>query len=213
MLRVKKYNKLKNIGLNYMNKICDDEHYIDKISDIYKNDEYIKEFNDSAFCGVNLIKENILSLYILTLNDIFVISIKEDMMRDFNFLYNKSTNYVFDVYETYEIYLKNNEDIRIKIYHIFCISNKIKNWDDYLLFLRMNDIDKRYYCLTLLYGPCMIVNRRCNIYKEGDKLCDKYKFVKTIGKGVINNDIRNKIKGIIEISNNYKAILPPHYFG
>jgi len=213
MLRVKKYNKLKNSGLNYINKICDDEHYIYKISDSYKSDEYIKKFNEPTFCGVNLIKENILSLYILTLNDVFVISIKEDIMQDFIFLYNKSTNYVFDIYETSEIYLKNNEDIRVKMYYIFCVSDKIKNWDDYLSFLRMNDIDKRYYCLTLLYGPCMIVNRRCDIYNDGDKLCNQYKFVKTIGKGILNNDIRSKIKGIIEISNNYKKILPPHYFG
>ena len=210
MLRVRKYNRLKNRGLNYIRKICDDEMYINEISYGYKRDEYIKSFNDDT----NLIKENILNLYVLTLNDIFVINIREDMIDDFEFLYKNSTNYVFDVYETLEIYIKSDKNnIRMKLYHIFCVSNKIKKWDDYLSFLKMNDVDKRYYCLTLIYGPCMIVNRRCDIYNDCDKWYDKYKFVKTVGKGVINNDIRSKIKVIIDMSNKYKEILPPHYFG
>ena len=209
MLRVKKYNKLKNSGLNYISKICDNDLYINEISNSYKRDNYIRKFKDEY----NLIKEEILDLYILTLNDIFVINIREDIVKDFYFLYKNSTEYVFDVYETSETPLRNNEDIRIKIYHIFCISEKIKKLDDYISFLRVNDIDNRYYCLTLLYGPCIIVNRRCDVYNEGDRLCDRYKYVKTIGKGNINNDIRNKIKFIINTSNDYKGILPPHYFG
>ena len=82
MLRVKKYNKLKNYGLNYISKMCDDE-FINEISDSYKKDNYIKRFNDDY----DLIKEEILDLYVLTLNNIFIINIREDIIDDFYFLY------------------------------------------------------------------------------------------------------------------------------
>jgi hypothetical protein len=211
MLRNKKFNVLKHIGLNSLFIFCTEDQFDSKLTlnnqDIYE-DIVIKSNNYNGY-NYELIKEISLEPYIFKLNDILLIHIKGNLIDDFEFLYKKSQKYVFDIYETTLPNLK--EESNIKMYHVFCISKKLTNNVKYMSFLRANDCDKKYYCLSLFYGPCLIVNKRFDITCEQDKYQSKYKYLKTIGKGKIDNSIRTFIKFIIDMTNEYQKMLPPHY--
>jgi hypothetical protein len=214
MLRSKKFNVLKHIGLNSLFDFCTEDHLESKMElntkDIY-DDITIKsnDTHDTHEYKYELIKEVVMEPYIFKLNDILLIHIKDNLIDDFEFLYKKSQKYVFDIYETTLPNLK--EESYIKMYHVFCISKKLLSNVNYMSFLRANDSDKKYYCLSLFYGPCLIVNKRFDITCEQDKYESKYKYLKTIGKGKIDNSIRSFVKFIIDMTNEYQKMLPPHY--
>lgn len=210
MLRSKKFNILKHIGLNSLFDFCTEDHLESKIEmnkdDIY--DDITIKSNDTSEYNYELIKEVVMESYIFKLNDILLIHIKDNLINDFEFLYKKSQKYVFDIYETSIPNLK--EDSYVKMYHVFCISKKLLSNFNYMSFLRTNDSDRKYYCLSLFYGPCLIVNKRFDITSEQDN-DSKYKYLKTIGKGKIDNSIRSFVKFIINMTNEYQRMLPPHY--
>lgn len=202
MLKIKKFNVLKHKGLNSLF-----DFYIGKNSNL-NADNIHENIHITSNKGYILIKENIVESYIFKLDDILLIHIKDNLINDFEFLYRKSETYVFDIYETSHPNLNGN--IHIKMYHVFCVSKKLYNIN-YATFLNTNDSDKEYFCLSLLYGPCLIVNRRFDITSVQDKYKCKYKYLKSIGNGVVSDSIRNFIKSIIKMSNEYQDILPPHY--
>lgn len=205
MLRIKKFNTFKNIGINNLFNHNIESNPISESKPESINNIYIKSTKK-----YELIKEILLEPYILKLNDILLIHIKDDLINDFKFLYKDSNKYLFDIYETSYPNL-NNEESYIKMYHIFCISKTISSYKDYINFLKANDSDNKYYCLSLIYGPSIIVNNRFDICSEFDKYNCKYKFVKSLGKGKVNISLRTFVKNIINIANNYQDILPPHY--
>jgi hypothetical protein len=207
MLRSKKFNVLKHIGLNSLFDFCTEDHLELKTQDIY--DDITIKSNDTNGHKYELIKEVVMEPYFFKLNDILLIHIKDNLIDEFEFLYKKSQKYVFDIYETSLPNLK--DESYIKMYHVFCISKKLLSNVNYISFLRANDSDKKYYCLSLFYGPCLIVNKRFDITCEQDKYESKYKFLKTIGKGKIDNSIRSFVKFIINMTNEYQQMLPPHY--
>jgi hypothetical protein len=199
MLRSKKYNLLKHIGINDIF----DTGTVEII-----NDECIENMDIRVTDNYHLIKELVLEPYILKLKDILLIHIKDELVKDFEFLYKKSRKYVFDIYETSHPDLK--EESYIKMYHIFCVSKNIGD-TNYIRFLEANDSDKKYHLLSLLYGPSILVNRRFDITSEVDKFNAKYKFLKTIGKGNVNTSLRGFINTMIKMTNEYQDTLPPHY--
>ena len=199
MLRSKKYNILKHIGINDIF----DTGTVEII-----NDECIENMDIRVTDKYQLIKEIVLEPYILKLKDILLIHIKDELVKDFEFLYKKSSKYVFDIYETSHPDLK--EESYIKMYHIFCVSKNIGD-TNYIRFLEANDSDKKYHLLSLLYGPSILVNRRFDITSEVDKFNAKYKFLKTIGKGNVNTSLRGFINTMIKMTNEYQDTLPPHY--
>lgn len=207
MLREKKYNKLKYLGLNSLfSNFIDDTLYTIEYPIM---DNYISNSIIQTSTNFTIIKENILEPYLITLDNIIVLHITEAYINDFEFLYKKSTDYVFDIYKTSYEDLKTKEIINI--YHIFCISKYLTPDIDYISFLSTNDCSKRYTYLSIIYGPCLLINKRFDILTKPNKENAKYKYIKTIGKGIINKSIKNFIKSIINMSNLLQDSLPPHY--
>lgn len=212
MLRSKKYNIYKHIGLNHLFDFCVDEPISNTSADdadCVLIDDYINNTTIKSTNEYELVKETILEPYILKLPDILLIHVTKDVIKEFEFLYKKSNKHVFDIYETSQPHMK--DDTHIKMYHIFCVSKKLSNELNYMSFLKTNDSDKKYSCLSLFYGPCLIVNRRFDITCEHDKYKSKYKYIKTIGRGDVDNTLRSFIKLIINMTNEYQKMLPPHY--
>ncbi len=210
MLREKKFNALKHFGLNRLFDYCiDDKNNIFDIDYFVLNKEvYLNSFVVNE--GLNIIKDKSLETYFMILKDITIIHIQSEFIHDFEFLYRKSNEYVFDIYKTSSHDIKTEEEVIM--YHIFCVSKKIQELDiDYMSFLKTNDCDKKYICLSVFYGPCIIMNKRFDILLENDKLNSKYTYVKTIGKGSVDYSIRSYIKHMIHITNHYQSSLPPHY--
>ena len=145
----------------------------------------------------------------MSFKDLIVIHLQEEFIKDFEFLYKNSTEYLFDIYKTEEPHLTKDENVNV--YHIFCISKKLVDKPNYMSFLHANDSDIKYTCLTTFYGSCLLLNRRFDITSEYDKFNAKYRFVKTIGKGVIDNKLKSLVKTIVSLVNIYHDILPPHY--
>lgn len=212
MLRSKKYNTYKHVGLNHLFDFCVDEpipqHTDD--SDGILIDDYMRNLIINSNDHYDLVKETILEPYILKLHNILLIHLNYDVIREFEFLYKKSNKHVFDIYETSHPHMR-EDDTYIKTYHIFCVSQKLSDDINYMSFLKTNDSDKKYSCLSLFYGPCLIVNRRFDITCEHDKYKSKYKYVKSIGRGKVDESIRSFIKVMINMTNEYQKILPPHY--
>jgi len=228
MLRNKIYNKVKHSGLNYMFDLYIDDGLVSinenrpRVSKIFNvsnvRKKKLKIDNDNLMSNTIikendkycLIKEIKLGVYFLVLKDILLIHIKGDLIKDFEFLYNKSNKYVFDIYETSYPDLKGTSII--KMYHVFCVSRKKMIKDvNYNAFLNANDSDSKYAYLTRLYGPCLIVNRRFDIRFACDKYNATYKYVKTIGNGDIDSSVRYFIKKMIDMSNEYQRVLPVNY--
>jgi hypothetical protein len=205
MLKSKKFNIIKHIGINDLF-----DNYTDMPNKyILDKDKYTLDIDIKCKDEYDIVKETILEPYILKLKDSLLIHIKDNLIDDFEFLYKKSNKYVFDIYETSLPHLKESDEY-IKMYHVFCVSQKLDN-STYTSFLRANDSDKKYYCLSLLYGPCLIVNKRFDVTSEFDKYQSKYKYIKSIGQGRVNNNIRGFTKFIIKMLNEYQGTLPPHY--
>lgn len=213
MLRSKKFNIYKHLGLNFVFNFCSSD-LSDSDYQYLLNEKYFNNITITNTETYNLIKETMLEPYILTLKNILLIHLKDNYIQDFEFLYKKSKKYVFDIYETSHPHIKKSNDSIIKMYHIFCISKEMpseKNYKKYLSFLKTNDSDIKYTCLSHLYGPCLLVNRRFDIIYEHDKYNAKYKYLKTIGQGKTDYSIKNFIRNIINIANQYQNSLPPHY--
>lgn len=210
MLRSKKFNVFKRIGLNDLFDACTEENFDFKsLSSMILKNDYVNNIDIRLTSNYKLVKEVTLESYILKLNDILLIHIKDKLLGDFEFLYKKSNKYLFDIYETSHPNLK--DDSYITMYHIFCVSKKLQHDFNYMSFLRSNDSDNKYSCLSVFYGPCLLVNKRFDITSEIDKYNSKYKYLKTIGKGQVNNSLRSFIKTMINMVNEYQGMLPPHY--
>jgi hypothetical protein len=211
MLRSKKFNTLKHICINELFDIYTDEPFKSQFPNKYIIDKnnYILDIDIKCKDKYELIKETILEPYILKLKDSLLIHIKDDLINDFEFLYKKSNKYAFDIYETSLPHLKDTGKY-IKMYHIFCVSQNLDNIT-YNSFLKSNDSDTKYYCLSLFYGPCLIVNKRFDVTSDFDKYQSKYKYIKSIGKGYVDKNIRTFTQFIIKMLNDYQDTLPPHY--
>lgn len=147
-----------------------------------------------------IIKDQILGTYIMHFKNTLVIHLSEYMLYDFIYLYKHSTEYVFDIYETN--YLTKDSP---KTYHIFCISASFLKKTN---FLNGNDCIDKWKILNDLYGPCLIINR----YFLDDPKFTEFTYTCTIGKGVVNYDIKSNIKTLINVINNhYLKYLPIHY--
>jgi hypothetical protein len=210
MLRSKKFNIFKHMGLNELFDVCTEDNFnYNSIYSMVLKNNYVNNVDIRVTSNYKLVKEVMLEPYILKLNDVLLIHIKENLLDDFEFLYKKSNDYVFDIYETSHPNLK--DDSYITMYHVFCVSKKLQDIFNYMSFLRSNDSDKKYSCLSVFYGPCLLVNKRFDITSEVDKYNSKYKYLKTIGKGEVNNYVRSFIKSMINMANKYQDMLPPHY--
>jgi len=212
MLKTKKFNELKHVGINYLSDSYENyniiyKNYFDDSDDIYDN--YISIIHIKDLAEFTIEKDILLNTYLLRLHDIIVIHLDSIFIKDFEFLYKDSEEYVFDIYESTSPNLVN--DTYNTIYHIFCVSKKISINFDFILFLKMNDSIKQYTYLSQLLGPVVILNRRFDIIEQYNKYNGKYKFVKRIGKGVVNNDICILINKIIKLIHIYQDMLPPHY--
>lgn len=191
------YNKLKKRGLNDFFK---KSHSASDLRFCELKNKNIKKSFD-----FDLIKEDLLKTYILAFKNVIIIHLEENEYRDFLYLYKNSELYTFDIYST--INYKN-----VVIYHIFCTNKYLDEKKDYHDFLNGNECEYKYQCLTKIYGPCLIVNRRYNLLEFQEKLNSKYLFVKTIGKGVFNPKIKFLLNQMIIIINKYYInYLPVNY--
>jgi hypothetical protein len=214
MIKSKKYNTLKHKKLNglfdfYSNDSSNDLLHNSKYKSLLK-EKNIKNIIIKITDDYQIIKEEFLDTYILSFKNIIVIHLKEEFIKDFEFLYNKSDEYVFDIYYTIIPDLKINNKM-VKTYHIFCTSKKIEDLYSYIEFINANDGDSKYVCLSLFYNSCIIINKRFDIINPYYKLNSKYIYVKTIGKGLSNIILKNTLKSIINMVNIYQQTLPPHY--
>lgn len=195
MLRSKKYNTLKKKGLNEFFK----KKY-DSIDVFYceTNNTIIKEN-----VNFNIIKEELLETYIMTFKNIIIIHLEEKTYKDFFYLYKNSEEYLFDIYTS----LNYKGTI---IYHIFCINKHLDQINDFRSFIEGNECLYKYKCLIKLYGPHLVINKRYNFIESSDKI--KYTFLKSIGKGTVDINIKNLIKSIIYLINiYYLEYLPINY--
>jgi hypothetical protein len=193
MLRLNTFNCKKQKGMNKYLKL--------KVSPIYFNNIIFDYILIKEHAVYNIIKDVALGIYVCCFNNIIIIHLDEKYFKDFKYLYNNSKKYTFDIYTN--IYNGN------KMYHIFCTSNNLKDLynQTYFSFLNTNDSNYKYNCLTILYGSCLIINKRFS-----DKNTDsKYEFIKSIGSGCVNVIIKTQIATIIKIINNYIDFLPCHY--
>lgn len=196
MLRIKIYNKKKKDGFN---KFFGTKH--NPIDVIYFKINYIIIKENIDF---SIIKDELLGTYIMAFKNIIIIHLDENEYNDFVYLYKNSNEYLFDIYCT--INYKNET-----IYHIFCI-NKYLDQINYNSFIEGNECSYKYDCLTKLYGPNLIINKRFNLTETIDKIKSKYIFVKTIGKGIVNYNIKSLIKSVIHLTNtHYLEYLPVNY--
>lgn len=204
MLRLKKYNLLKNKGLNYVIHHLDPNitnlefSYLRSLFEIYISNQIIKITPD-----YHIIKDNILQFYIIKFTNIVLFHISQNHLENFISLYNSSTSYSFDIYTT--TYFHNNN--YVEMYYAFCISHEIPDYD----YKSFNDSNK-YLPLSILYGPCLLINNRFDTLDTTIKYNNKYKFLITLGHGNINNTSRSFIKSTINtINKQYQTTLPPHY--
>lgn len=200
MLRSKKFLSLKH---SKMNLLFDFFQYEATAECLY-NDDITSDISVRTNATYEIVKDLYLETYIFKLNDILVIHLKEQYLRDFEFLYDNSPDYLFQVYSS-SLPDLNSNDI-ITTYHCFFVPKVVP---DYMSFLKANDCDGRYACLACFYGPSVIMNRRFDIISAIDKYNCKYKFFKTIGKGPL--DSSNLIASLIALINSSQETLPPHY--
>jgi hypothetical protein len=212
MKRFKKYNDLKYSGINYLlDPYTEDSLYDCDIENLDINDykEYISTKVIKNICNFSMEKELLLDTYILRLNNIIVIHVDSKFINDFEFLYKHSDEYVFEIYQSKTPRVLDNS--YNTTYHIFCISKRIPQDFDFILFLRMNDSIEQYTCLSYMLGPLVILNRRFDILSSHDKYNAKYKYIKRIGKGTIDVKLQHDVNIIVKLINTYQDILPPHY--
>jgi hypothetical protein len=154
------------------------------------NNTFIKQSKN-----FDIIKDNILGTYYMKFNNLMIIHLNEDLLTEFTYLYNNSP-YLFHIYETISK--------KIKTYHIICVSNILD--EKFRTFLYGNECLYKWYILTELYGSCLIINR---YYNQQSTI---YKFIKPIGKGTVNNNIKYNLQILMNvINNNYLKYLPTHF--
>lgn len=188
MLRIKTYNSKKKIGINQCFKM--------KIDPLYFNNFYIKRLIIKDTPLFMIIKNIDINLYFWCFKDLIIIHLDEKFIDDFEYLYKNSDQFSFDIYMN----MYNGK----KIFHIYCISRYLHQFN----YTNTNNSNYQYNCLTRLYGPNLIINKRFDSLNESSK----YIFVKTIGCAEINKIIKNQISSSISIINNYYMnFLPPHY--
>jgi len=196
MLRLKEYNRKKKKGLNDFFK---KEHNTEDINYCKVDNIIIKEN-----INFNIIKEEILGTYIMAFKNIIIIHLNQNEYNDFIYLYKTSNEYIFDIYTSINY---NN----VIIYHIFCI-NKYVDEINYSAFIEGNECSYKYNCLTKMYGPNLVINKRFNLIESIDKINIKYTFFKSIGKGTVNYKIKNLIESLVQLINTYYLeYLPINY--
>jgi len=207
MLRSRKYNILKH---KYLNRLFDFD-IGDSVSGIlnFRSSDFMKDIIIQSNENYKLIKEDFLDTYILSFNNMIVIHLKEEFIKDFEFLYKNSDEYLFEVYCSVLPDLKS--DKFIKTYHIFCVSKKLEDLSNYQSFINNNDIDYKYKCLSLFYSSCIIVNKRFDILSSIAKSNAKYKFIRNLGNGNTNKILKDLVVLYINMINSYQEFLPPHY--
>jgi hypothetical protein len=197
MLRSKIYNLKKKKG---MNEFFKRQYNTEDIVYCETNNVIIKES-----INFNIIKEELLQTYIMVFKNIIIIHLEEDEYKDFIYLYKNSNEYSFDIYTT--INYKN-----VIIYHIFCINKYLDQIKDYRLFIEGNECSYKHNCLIKMYGPNLVINKRFNLTEPIDKMNIKYTFLKSIGKGTVNYEIKNLIKSLVKLINTYYLeYLPINY--
>jgi hypothetical protein len=139
-------------------------------------------------------KEISLGIYILSIPTLLVIQYKYTKnLEDFLLLYAESDLY-FDIY-------KNDN-----YYYIICVSKYKDIPFDYKLWLTANDAYYKYILLTNFYDSFFIINKPWYNKKENKQ----FTFYKSVGNGVINNNVRNELKLFIKLMNEM-VYLPKHY--
>lgn len=190
MLRIKKYNRKKSSGLNYLsttfyNPQKTDQEFLKKISKKYTCNKIIK---DHSF--YNIIKEEYLNIYLICLKNLFVLHLTKDLLDEFEFLYNKS-DYLFKV-----MYFHDK-------YQVYCISKTLNSFQQSTLY--NNECCTKNTLLYYIYGNNVIVNTKFNsIYYPP---C----FVKNIGNGIQQDELANQVSLTMKLIENMKH-LPVHYF-
>jgi hypothetical protein len=183
---VKKYFKnnvvivKKYLNLKINKRLVSSQELVIKNNVIKKHIDYI------------IYKEISSDVYILSIPKLLVIQYKYTKnIEDVLLLYAESDLY-FDIY-------KNDN-----YYYVVCVSKYKDIPFDYNLWLKANDANYKYILLTDIYNSFLIINKtwysKSNIYT----------FYKSVGNGIINNEIKNKLQLFIKIINEMQY-LPSHY--
>jgi hypothetical protein len=147
----------------------------------------------------SIVREISSRAYIITFSKLIIMTISkrfQTLYEDFELLYNKSSDYIFNIYETE------------KYYHIICIS-KYKTPETYLSWLESNDADTKFMAIAELYDSkgFLIINRSWNVCK----FKSIYQFKKTVGQANVDVKIRSLVDYIIKLINFQMTFLPIHY--
>jgi hypothetical protein len=175
---------------------------IGETNDLEKTvDNHLLKRNE--FFDYYIFREQNSRAYIMSFPNLIIIVISKKSktnIEDFELLYNDSSEYLFNVYETE------------RYYHIICVSAYKKTQEEFDEWLQSNDADLKYTTLTKLYNSFLIMNKIWYIPLQPGHYQFKYKFIKTIGKGYINSLIQNTVNHCINLINNYYMnFLPSHY--
>lgn len=138
-------------------------------------------------------KEISTEVYILSISTLLVIQYKYTKnLEDFLLLYAESDLH-FDIYKN------------CNYYYAICVSKYKDVPFDYKLWLTANDAYYKYTLLTNFYNSFFIINKPW--YNKKD---NKFIFYKSVGNGVINDNIRNELKMFIKMMNDM-VYLPKHF--
>lgn len=190
----KSYITQSKIKINkYINRYIQDVNLVVKGRNMLKNEVIISNEDYS------IVREISSRAYIITFSKLIIMTISkrfQTLYEDFELLYNTSSDYLFNIYET------------DKYYHIVCIS-KYKTPETYLSWLDSNDADNKFIAIAELYDSkgFLVVNRSWNT----SKMKSIYKYKKTVGKATVDLKIKCLVDYIIKLINFYMSFLPIHY--
>jgi hypothetical protein len=190
----KSYITQSKIKINkYINRYIQDVNLVVKGRNMLKNELIISNEDYS------IVREISSRAYIITFSKLIIMTISkrfQTLYEDFELLYNKSSDYIFNIYETE------------KYYHIICIS-KYKTPETYLSWLESNDADTKFMAIAELYDSkgFLIINRSWNVCK----FKSIYQFKKTVGQANVDVKIRSLVDYIIKLINFQMTFLPIHY--
>jgi hypothetical protein len=141
-------------------------------------------------------KEISTEVYILSIPTLLVIQYKYTKnLEDFLLLYAESDLH-FDIYKN------------CNHYYAICVSKYKEDTPfDYKLWLTANESYYKYVLLTHFYDSFFVINKPW--YNKKDK-SDKFTFYKSVGNGLINDNIRNQLKMFIKMMNEM-VYLPKHF--
>lgn len=158
-------------------------------------DNFVIKSNDHY----SIIKEENTRTYILSFHNIYMTTISKtesDKFKQFKYLYENSSQYCFDIYES------------DRYYHIFCVNMHINNKQDYnhLHWISSHDANISYKYLSSIYKSFIVMNRH---WLRGSF---NYKYTGTLGLGIIKDNTRSIIKCCLRMVNEqYIEQLPFHY--